>query len=67
MHLELLSELSFPGVLNPYNRERLERNGAKIKDPRVLSDPTELDIVTNFHVSQVLNLRRELINALKDN
>ena len=67
MHLELLSELSFPGVLNPYNRERLERNGAKITDPRVLSDPTELDIVTNFHVSQVLNLRRELINALKDN
>ena len=67
VHLELLSELSFPGVLNPYNRERLERNGAKIKDPRVLSDPTELDIVTNFHVSQVLNLRRELINALKDN
>lgn len=66
MHLELLSELSFPGVLNPYNRERLERNGAKIKDPRVLSDPTELDIVTNFHVSQVLNLRRELINALKE-
>ena len=67
MHLELLSELSFPGVLNPYNRERLERNGAKITDPRVLSDPTELDIVTNFHVSQVLNLRRELNNALKDN
>lgn len=66
MHLELLSELSFPGVLNPYNRERLERNGAKIKDPRVLCDPTELDIVTNFHVSQVLNLRRELINALKE-
>ncbi len=67
VHLELLSELSFPGVLNPYNRERLERNGAKIKDQRVLSDPTELDVVTNFHVSQVLNLRRELINALREN
>lgn len=66
VHLEILSELSFPGVLNPYNRERLERNGAKIKDQRVLSDPTELDIVTNYHVSQVLNLRRELINALKE-
>lgn len=67
VHLELLSELPFPGVLNPYNRERLERNGAKIKDQRVLSDPTELDVVTNFHVSQVLNLRRELINALREN
>lgn len=67
IHLEILSELPFPGVLNPYNRERLERNGAKIKDQRVLSDPSELDIVTNFHVSQVLNLRRELINALREN
>lgn len=65
VHLELLSELPFPGVLNLYNKERLERNGAKIKDQRVLADPTELDVVTNFHVSQVLNLRRELINALK--
>lgn len=67
MHLELLSELSFPGILNPYNRERLERNGAKIRDQRIPSEPTELDIVTNFHVSQVLNLRRELINALREN
>lgn len=67
VHLEVLSELPFPGVLNPYNKERLERNGAKIKDQRVLADPTELDIVTNFHVSQVLNLRRELIDALREN
>ena len=67
VHLEVLSELPFPGVLNPYNRERMERNGAKIKDQRVLSDPTELDIVTNFHVSQVLNIRRELINSLREN
>lgn len=67
VHLEVLSELPFPGVLNPYNKERLERNGAKIKDQRVLADPTELDIVTNFHVSQVLHLRRELINALREN
>lgn len=67
LHLEILSALSFPGVLNPYNRERLERNGAKIKDQRIPAEPTELDIVTNFHVSQVLNLRRELINALREN
>lgn len=65
IHLEILSALPFPGVLNLYNRERLERNGAKIKDQRIPSEPTELDVVTNFHVSQVLNLRRELINKLK--
>ena len=67
IHLEILSSLPFPGILNPYNKERLERNGANPRDLRVLDEPTELDIVTNFHVSQVLNLRRELINALKEN
>lgn len=65
LHLEILSSLPFPGVLNLYNRERLERNGAKIKDQRIPSEPTELDVVTNFHVCQILNLRRELINILK--
>ena len=65
IHLEILSARPFPGVLNLYNRERLERNGAKIKDQRIPAEPTELDVVTNFHVSQVLNLRRELINNLK--
>lgn len=67
LHLEILSALPFPGVLNLYNRERLERNGAKIKDQRIPAEPTELDVVTNFHVNQVLNLRRELINALREN
>ena len=67
IHLEILSALPFPGILNLYNRERLERNSAKIKDQRIPSEPTELDVVTNFHVSQVLNLRRELINALREN
>lgn len=67
VHLEILSELPFPGVLNPYNMERLERNRAKIKDQRIPAEPSELDIITNFHVSQVLNLRRELINALREN
>ena len=67
IHLEILSALPFPGVLNPYNRERLERNGAKIKDQRIPAEPTELDVVTNFHVSKVLELRRELINGLREN
>lgn len=67
LHLEILSALPFPGILNPYNKERLERNGAQPKDQRVLDEPSELDIVTNYHVSQVLNLRRELLNALREN
>lgn len=67
LHLEILSDLPFPGVLNSYNRERLERNGAKIKDQRIPAEETELDVVTNYHVSQVLNLRKELINGLREN
>ena len=67
LHLEILSALPFPGVLNLYNRERLERNGAKIRDQRIPAEPSELDVVTNFHVSQVLDLRRELINGLREN
>ena len=67
IHLEILSALPFPGVLNPYNKERLERNGANIKDQRIPTEPTEMDIVTNYHVSQVLNLRRELLNTLSEN
>lgn len=66
-HLEILSALPFPGVLNPYNKERLERNGAKIKDQRIPTEPTEMDIITNYHVAQVLILRRELLNALSNN
>ena len=66
-HLEILSALPFPGVLNLYNRERLERNGAKIRDQRIPAEPSELDVVTNYHISQVLNIRRELINALREN
>ena len=66
-HLEILSALPFPGVLNPYNKERLERNGAKIKDQRIPTEPTEMDIITNYHVAQVLHLRRELLDALSKN
>ena len=67
IHLEILSALPFPGILNPYNKERLERNGANIKDQRIPAEPTEMDVVTNYHVSQVLNLRRELLNTLREN
>ena len=67
LHLEVLSALPFPGVLNIYNQGRLERNGAHIKDQRFPAEPTELDVITNYHVCQVLNLRRELLDALREN
>lgn len=66
VHLEVLSQLPFPGVLNAANKELLQKNGAQIKDQRVITKPTELDVVTNYHVNQVLNLRSELLNTLKE-
>ena len=65
IHLEAISQLPFPGILNAENKNRLERNGASVRDHRILTEPSELDIVTNYHVNQVLILRRELLNALK--
>ena len=65
IHLEAISQLPFPGILNAENKNRLERNGASVRDHRILTEPAELDIVTNYHVNQILILRRELLDALK--
>lgn len=63
--LECLSLMSQPGILTRENRLRLEECGAQIRDTRCLISPTEADIVTNYHVSQILDLRQELIDILK--
>ena len=39
--------------------------GANIKDERTLDSVMERDVVTNYHIRQVLRLRRELLEALK--
>ena len=44
---------------------RLEKCGAVIRDQRPLDAVTERDVVTNYHVRQILTLRRELIQALE--
>ena len=68
VHLEILSDMPFPGILTVSNKERLERNGAKIKDQRVITtELKEIDVVTNYHVNQVLDLRRELLDILREN
>ena len=54
-----------PGRLNSENRRRLEANGARILDIRPLDSVMERDVVTNYHVGQVLTLRRELLEALR--
>ena len=63
--LEVLSRMDTPGRLNEENRKRLESCGANILDTRPLDAVTERDVVTNYHVHQILTLRRELLDILK--
>lgn len=63
--MEVLCRMDYPGRLNEENRKRLNDCGANIQDQRVIDTVQELDIVTNYHVAQVLTLRQDLIDALK--
>lgn len=62
--MEVLCHIDQPGRLNAENRRRLEQCGANIQDSRILDTPTELDTVTNYHVTQLLNIRQELMEVL---
>ena len=64
-HMEVLSRMGDPGRLSEENRPRLISCGACVRDRRQLSSVMEKDIVTNYHVSRVLTLRRELLEALE--
>lgn len=63
--MEVLSHMKNPGRLNDENRQKLINSGADIQDDRKPDDPTEQDIVTNYHVRQILELRQELLEALQ--
>lgn len=63
--MEILSTSGRPGRLNAESRRRLEAAGAVIRDARPLDAVTERDVVTNWHIAQILRLRRELLEALK--
>lgn len=63
--MEVLSQMGRPGRLSEENRHALERCGADIQDKRQLDSVMERDVVMNYHIRQVLRLRRELLDALK--
>lgn len=62
--MEVLCRIGKPGILSNENRERLVRSGAKISDGKKMNVVQEMDIVTNYHVGRILNLREELLEAL---
>ncbi len=62
--MEVLSRMKKPGRLSEENKERLKACGANISDEREIDEWQEIDIVTNYHVKQILNLRQELMEEL---
>lgn len=63
--MEVLCSMGRPGRLTEESRRRLESCGAVIRDQRPLDSVLERDVVTNYHITQILRLRRELLEALK--
>ena len=62
--MEVLSHMQTIGRLNDANRQCLLDAGAKINDARKIDSLTDEDIITNYHVTQILSLRAELIEIL---
>lgn len=63
--MEVLSRMDKPGCLNAENRAALLSAGANIRDDRIPGEMSEVDIVTNYHVRQILKIRAELLEALE--
>ena len=63
--MEVLCRMERPGRLNAENQQALAQCGAVIAAVQPPEEPEERDIVTNYHVAQILTLRRELLEALK--
>lgn len=64
---EVLCRMGKPGQLNGENHQRLGACGVQIADQDATESSLEKDVVTNYHVSQILTLRQELLDALKNN
>lgn len=64
--MEVLYQMGRPGVLSEENRSLLAECGAEIRAAEGEAEQTQWDIVTNYHVSQILRLRRELLELLEN-
>ena len=63
-HLEVLCVMDAPGQLNNENLEKLRAGGANITDQPEVTEWTDKDIITNYHVAQILTLRNELVSII---
>ncbi len=64
-HMEVLCHMEVVGRLSEENRCCLGSCETVVRDERKLEAVQELDVVTNYHVSQILTLREELLDALR--
>ncbi len=62
--MEVLCRMDNPGRLTEENRKALRGAGATIRDRRSIDTMEENDIITNYHVTQILKLRNELMETL---
>ncbi len=65
-HMEVLSHMTPPGRLTKENWRKLRACGAQISDRKPSGTMKERDLVTNYHVSQILKLRSQLLKELKE-
>jgi len=63
-HMEVLCRMGMPGALSEENRALLKNCGAAIKAKQAARVGNEKDCVTNYHVAELLTLRRELLEVL---
>lgn len=63
--LEVLHRLGPQARLDEENRRLLEMLGANIRDNRHIDEATQADVIANYHVSQVLILRQELLQTIQ--
>lgn len=63
-HMEILCSQEILGRLSDVNRRSLADIGAVIRDERVLDTPTSYDVITNYHLMHILELRQELLDYI---
>jgi len=63
-HLEVLCAMEVPGQLNDENLAELRKGGANIAEQPDLTEWTDQDTITNYHVAQILALRKELLSIM---
>lgn len=63
-HMEILYSQEILGRLSDVNRRSLTDIGALIRDERVLDTPTSYDVITNYHLMHILELRQELLDSI---